>query len=201
MQINYHDGQFEKVIKNEQFEKIVKNVEGENVDTPIKDIFIETVIYGLLKQFDNPKREGLIETPRRVRKMLQEIITNENPSQHIKLFKAPEKPQRVEIKNIPFYSLCEHHMLPFFGHVDIAYMPNKWVLGLSKFPRIISCFSHKLQMQEKMTEDIFNFLLKNLEPHGLYIKTRARHLCMEMRGIKSFGAETECQLTHNMKIE
>lgn len=131
-------------------------------------------------------RDGLIETPKRIANMFEEIFAgyNNNPSQYVKLFK--EKHDEIIIsKGIEFYSMCEHHILPFFGTVDVVYLPGDTILGISKTARIVEHFAHRLNIQEKMTTDIADFFMKcKLKPRGIMVIIRATHLCEVMRGIK-----------------
>lgn len=144
---------------------------------------------------ENVIREGLKETPSRVGKMYAEIFKGmtEDPSDYLKLFNCEgSKNEIITICDIPFYSMCEHHMLPFFGKISIAYIPNNYqILGISKFSRIIECFSKRLQVQERLTSQIADFLYDKLKPKGLLVFVEAEHLCMTMRGIKSFGSKTK----------
>ncbi|MGY8951395.1 MAG: GTP cyclohydrolase I FolE, partial [Flavobacteriales bacterium] len=134
---------------------------------------------------ENPKREGLLKTPERVAKSM-EFLTNGynlNPSEILKsaMFKE-EYSQMVLVKDIELYSMCEHHMLPFFGKAHIAYIPNGQIVGLSKIPRIVDVFSRRLQVQERLTDEIKDCLQETLNPKGVAIVIEAQHLCMQMRG-------------------
>lgn len=144
---------------------------------------------------ENVTREGLRETPRRVSKMYTEIFKgiDEDPSDYLKLFQCDSSENEIiTVCDIPFYSMCEHHMLPFFGKISIAYIPNNYkILGISKFSRIIECFSKRLQIQENLTSQIADFLYDNLKPKGILVFVEAEHLCMTMRGIKAFGSKTK----------
>ena len=153
----------------------------------------------LLEIGEDPKREGLRDTPDRMERMFKEITSGYriDPKDvineaifHIKY------DEMVVVKDIEFYSLCEHHMLPFFGKCNIAYIPNGKVVGLSKIPRIVEVFSKRLQVQERMTVQIADFLKKELDPQGVAVVVEAYHLCMAMRGIKKSGAN---MLTSSMR--
>jgi GTP cyclohydrolase I len=153
----------------------------------------------LLEIGEDPKREGLRDTPDRMERMFQEITSGyrTDPKQvineaifHIKY------DEMVVVKDIEFYSLCEHHMLPFFGKCNIAYIPNGKVVGLSKIPRIVEVFSRRLQVQERMTVQIADFLKKELDPQGVAVVVEAYHLCMAMRGVKKSAAN---MLTSSMR--
>jgi GTP cyclohydrolase IA len=138
---------------------------------------------------EDPKREGLRDTPRRVADMFTELT--EGYSMNAKEILSREWSEvsgMVVAKEISFFSLCEHHLLPFYGKVHIGYIPSKAVVGLSKLVRLVDCFSKRLQLQERMTKQIADALNENLHPHGVVVVVQARHLCMEMRGVKS-GAD------------
>jgi len=163
----------------------------------MEDISLE--IKEILKKIgENPKREGLIKTPQRVSKAFKEILIgyNQNIDDIINgaFFKLNYK-EMVIIKDITFYSMCEHHMLPFFGKVHIAYVPNKLIIGLSKIPRIVEVFAKRLQIQEKLTVDIANTLHKKLKPKGVGVIIEAQHLCITSRGVRN---ETSIAITSSM---
>lgn len=138
---------------------------------------------------EDPKREGLRETPRRVADMYAELTGGYSMNPKEILSKEwNEITGMVVAKDIEFFSLCEHHILPFYGKVHIGYIPSKAVVGLSKLVRLVDCFSRRLQLQERMTKQIADALNENLRPLGVVVVVQARHLCMEMRGVKS-GAD------------
>lgn len=143
---------------------------------------------------EDPNREGLLETPKRVANMYEEIFAGltEDPKQHIKLFDEQSNDEMVIVKDIPFYSMCEHHLLPFFGKAHIAYIPsdNK-IIGLSKLARIVDNFAKKPQVQERLTSDVADFLNENLQPKGVAVIMEAEHMCMTMRGARAAGAKTQ----------
>lgn len=143
---------------------------------------------------EDPDREGLLETPKRVANMYEEIFAGltEDPKQHIKLFNEQSNDEMVIVKDIPFYSMCEHHLLPFFGKAHIGYIPsdNK-IIGLSKLARIVDNFAKKPQVQERLTSDIANFLNDNLQPKGVAVIMEAEHMCMTMRGARAAGSKTQ----------
>lgn len=138
---------------------------------------------------EDPDREGLRDTPRRVADMYAELTEgySMDPKQILSR-EWNEVSGMVVAKDIGFFSLCEHHILPFYGRVNIGYIPSKAVVGLSKLVRLVDCFSKRLQLQERMTKQIADALNENLHPHGVVVVVQARHLCMEMRGVKS-GAD------------
>ena len=143
---------------------------------------------------ENPDREGLLETPKRVANMYEEIFAGltEDPKQHIRLFNEQSNDEMVIVKDIPFYSMCEHHLLPFFGKAHIGYIPsdNK-IIGLSKLARIVDNFAKKPQVQERLTSDIADFLNDNLQPKGVAVIMEAEHMCMTMRGARAAGSKTQ----------
>lgn len=143
----------------------------------------------LVQMGEDPKREGLKDTPRRVADMYAELTEGYlmNPKQILSK-EWNEVSGMVVAKDIDFFSLCEHHILPFYGKVHIGYIPSKSVVGLSKLVRLIDCFSKRLQLQERMTKQIADALNETLRPLGVVVVVQARHLCMEMRGVKS-GAD------------
>ena len=135
---------------------------------------------------ENSKREGLRDTPRRVTEMYAELTEgySMNPKEILSR-EWNEVSGMVVVKDIGFFSLCEHHLLPFHGKVHIGYIPSKSVVGLSKLVRLVDCFSKRLQLQERMTKQIADAINDNLHPYGVAVVVQARHLCMEMRGVKS----------------
>jgi len=135
------------------------------------------------------RREGLRDTPRRVADMYAELTEGYSMNPKEILSKEwSEVSGMVVAKDIGFFSLCEHHLLPFHGKVNIGYIPSKAVVGLSKLVRLVDCFSKRLQLQERMTKQIADALNETLHPYGVVVVVQARHLCMEMRGVKS-GAD------------
>lgn len=144
---------------------------------------------------EDVSREGLKETPKRVAKMYTEIFSglHEDPMRYLKIFHEPEQHNElVIVRDIPLYSVCEHHLLPFIGAAHIAYLPkNGKIIGLSKFARIVNCFARRPQVQERLTAQIADFLFEQLEPYGVAVIIEAEHLCMTMRGTRAAGAKTQ----------
>ena len=136
---------------------------------------------------EDPEREGLLKTPQRVAKAYAELMDgySKNPEKLINgaLF-GVDYDQMVVVNDIEFYSMCEHHMLPFFGHAHVAYLPNGKVIGLSKIPRIVDMFAHRLQVQERMTQQIAELINDQIHPQGVAVVVEAQHMCMTMRGVK-----------------
>jgi len=140
---------------------------------------------------EKPEREGLRNTPKRVARMYTELLNgyHANPEKIVNgaLFNISYD-EMVIVRDIEFYSLCEHHLLPFLGHAHIAYMPAGKVIGLSKIPRIVDVFAHRLQVQERLTRQIADLLQELLEPNGVAVVMEGMHLCSMMRGVKKYGA-------------
>jgi|TARA_B100000809_G_C15022376_1_gene488921 GTP cyclohydrolase I len=142
---------------------------------------------------ENTERDGLLKTPERVAKSM-EFLTNgydKNPAEILKsaMF-AEDYSQMVLVKDIELYSLCEHHMLPFFGKAHVAYIPNGNIVGLSKIPRIVDVFARRLQVQERLTDEIKDCLQDTLNPIGVAVVIEAQHLCMQMRGVEKQHSST-----------
>ncbi len=136
---------------------------------------------------EDPEREGLIKTPERVAKAMQFLTHgyNLNPAEILKsaMFSDTYK-QMVIVKDIEIYSMCEHHLLPFFGKAHVAYIPNGHIVGLSKIPRVVDAFARRLQVQERLTTEIRDCIQDTLNPIGVAVVIEAKHLCMQMRGIQ-----------------
>lgn len=142
---------------------------------------------------ENPNREGLLDTPKRVAKMYQEVFEglNQNPEEYFDTIFGEDHEELVLVKDIPFYSMCEHHLVPFFGHAHVAYIPrNGKVTGLSKLARAVETVSRRPQLQERITSTIADTIMRKLEPHGVMVVVEAEHMCMTMRGVKKPGAKT-----------
>lgn len=141
---------------------------------------------------EDTQREGLLETPDRVARMYSEIFSGmeENAGEHLSKVFSVERNELVLEKDIIFYSLCEHHMMPFYGKAHVAYIPNGKVAGLSKLARTVEVYAKRLQIQERMTGQIADAVMKELEPQGVMIVLEAEHMCMTMRGVKKPGSKT-----------
>ena len=142
---------------------------------------------------EDPSREGLLKTPMRVAKAMQILTRGYTQDAHKGLLDAlfEEKyNQMVIVKDIDFFSLCEHHMLPFYGKVHVAYIPNGYITGLSKIARVVDIFSHRLQVQERMTLQIKDCIQETLKPLGVMVVVEAKHMCMQMRGVEKQNAIT-----------
>ena len=142
---------------------------------------------------ENPEREGLLKTPERVAKLM-EFFTNGHEKDPTAILKsamfAENYSQMVLVKDIELYSLCEHHLLPFFGKAHVAYIPNGHIVGFSKIPRIVDVFARRLQVQERLTDEIKDCLQDTLNPKGVAIVIEAQHLCMQMRGVQKQHSST-----------
>lgn len=142
---------------------------------------------------DDPDREGLRETPDRVARMYEEIFAGmySDPRQEVKVFQEENHEEMVLVKDIPLYSVCEHHLLPFVGAAHIAYIPRKGkVMGLSKIARIVDIIAKKPQLQERLTSQVADVIMETINPLGVAVVVEAEHLCMTMRGIKKPGSKT-----------
>lgn len=143
---------------------------------------------------EDPDREGLIETPKRVAAMYEEIFSGieDDPTRHLKVFSENDNDEIVVVRDIPLYSMCEHHLLPFIGKAHIAYIPSGGkVIGLSKLARIVDLYAKRPQLQERLTSQIADFLDTELQPLGIAVVIEAQHLCMTMRGARAAGAMTQ----------
>ncbi|RUM72067.1 MAG: GTP cyclohydrolase I FolE [Sulfurovum sp.] len=142
---------------------------------------------------EDPLREGLLKTPNRVAKSLQFLTQgyHQDPKEILNqaLF-TTSNDEMVLVRDIEFYSMCEHHMLPIIGRVHVAYIPDGKVVGLSKIPRIVNVFARRLQIQEQMTEQIADAILETIKPKGVAVVVHARHMCMEMRGVEKINSTT-----------
>jgi GTP cyclohydrolase I len=161
---------------------------------------VPDLVLSLLEELgEDPSRPGLQATPQRVSRALRQLTDGyaADPKEVIAgaVFDQ-DYDEMVLVKDIPFYSLCEHHMLPFFGTVHVGYLPRGKVVGLSKIPRLVEVFAHRLQLQERMTREIAEALNDAVTPRGVGVVVEARHLCMEMRGVQKTGGQliTSCML-------
>ena len=145
----------------------------------------------LLAIGENPDREGLLETPARVARMYEEIFSglDQDPAIHLKKFFTEEYNEVVLVKDISFNSMCEHHLMPFFGKVHIGYIPGGKVIGLSKMARVVETIARRPQIQERMTESIANLMVDKLHVKGVAVIVEAVHTCMTMRGVRKPGSK------------
>lgn len=156
---------------------------------------IEDHIQAILQHIgEDPQREGLVKTPARVAKALAEVTTgyHQDAREILRsaIFDATDSQGLVLVRDIPFYSLCEHHILPFFGQVHIAYLPGSHITGLSKLARTVEVFARRLQVQERLTRQIAEAIMEALEAQGVVVVVEAQHMCMQMRGVEKPGTIT-----------
>jgi len=144
----------------------------------------------LLAVGEDVGREGLKRTPRRVANMYAELLAGmrEDPKEHLKSVFRENYDEIVLLRDIPFYSICEHHLMPFIGSAHVAYLPSGMVLGVSKLARIVDCFARRLQLQERLTEQIADFIMDGLKPQGVAVVLEASHSCMTIRGAQKSGS-------------
>jgi GTP cyclohydrolase I len=172
--------------------KTVRRTEG--IDDRLSEFSTEEMYREILSRLgEDPNREGLLATPERVTKSMAFLTKgyNEDPGKILRgaLYDV-EYDEMVIVKDIEMFSLCEHHMLPFFGKVHVAYIPKGKVIGLSKIPRLVEVFARRLQVQERLTQQIADTIQEVIEPQGVGVVVEARHLCMMMRGIEKQNSST-----------
>jgi GTP cyclohydrolase I len=158
-----------------------KTIDTERIRKAVKEI--------LLAVGEDTKREGLKKTPERVARMYAELLggMHEDPKKHLSIF-SENYDEIVLLRDVPFYSICEHHLMPFIGSANVAYLPSGTVLGVSKLARVVDCFARRLQTQEKLTYQIADFIMNSLKPQGVAVVLEASHSCMTIRGIKKPGS-------------
>ncbi|GAB1441650.1 GTP cyclohydrolase I FolE [Ignavibacteriales bacterium] len=159
---------------------------------------VETI---LIEIGENPEREGLLKTPKRVARAYEYLTSGYNKDITKVLNGAifnEDYDEMVLVRNIDFYSMCEHHMLPFFGKVHIAYIPDGKIVGLSKLPRIVDVFARRLQVQERMTKEIADTINEHLKPKGVAVVSEAYHMCMMMRGVEKQNSSTTSSTMHGV---
>ena len=165
-----------------------------SMNAELKDISTRDIYREIIRRFDqDPTRDGLERTPERVEKALTFLTKgyHEDPTAIVReaLFDV-DYDEMVIVKDIEMFSLCEHHMLPFFGRVHVAYIPNRKVIGLSKIPRLVEVFARRLQVQERLTRQIADAIQEAIAPQGVGVVIEARHLCMMMRGVEKQNSST-----------
>ncbi len=167
----------------------------------VRKELVVSFVSKLLSGFgEDVSREGLVETPQRVSRMYEELLGgySQDPKTVFKTFKSNGYKDLITLTNIRFHSLCEHHMIPFFGKIHIGYIPNGKILGLSKFARLVEILSHRLQTQENLTDQIVCALEENLNPRGLIVTIEAEHLCMSMRGVRKSDCITKTTIIRGL---
>ena len=159
-----------------------KKVDTERIEKAVTEILIAIG--------EDTNREGLKKTPKRVGKMYAELLAgmHEDPKDHLRSVFTENYDEIVLLRDIPFYSICEHHLMPFIGSAHVAYLPTGMVLGVSKLARIVDCFARRLQTQERLTYQIADFIMSSLKPMGVTVVLEASHSCMTIRGIKKPGS-------------
>jgi len=163
-------------------------------DAQAREDTVKAAVLGILAAIgEDPGREGLLETPRRVAKAYRELFSGygQDPAALLAKTFPVDAPGPVAVRGIEFYSMCEHHMLPFFGTVDVEYMPVGRVVGLSKLPRLVECFARRLQIQEQLTRQIAVCIQAALPCEYVRVTVRAEHMCVKMRGVRSQNSTTE----------
>ncbi len=181
--------------------KIEKDIEGQRRDWEgevdnlgFDTEKIEQAVLMILEAIgEDPEREGLRDTPKRVARMYQEIFAglHEDPSRHLKVQFAEDHEEMIIVKDIPVYSMCEHHLIPFYGKAHVAYIPRTGkVTGLSKIARVVEGFAKRPQLQERLTSQIADSVMDVLEARGVLVVIEAEHMCMTMRGVKKAGSKT-----------
>lgn len=150
---------------------------------------------------EDPNRDGLKETPRRVASMYAELFkgTLQDPAEHLKVAFADKHDEMILLKDIPLYSICEHHLLPFIGHAHVAYIPDDGrIVGLSKLARVVEALSRRPQIQERLTTQIAEVINESLNPRGVIVVIEAEHLCMSLRGVRKPGVQTITSAVHGI---
>jgi GTP cyclohydrolase IA len=162
-----------------------------HVDAPGGEGSIESAVRDILREIgEDPERQGLLGTPARVHRMYAELTAGYHVDP-VRLLNGAvfdvDYSEMVVVKDIPFHSLCEHHLLPFFGNAAVAYIPDGRVIGLSKIPRVVEMYARRLQVQERMTQQVADFLMEHVAPKGVGVVLEATHLCAVMRGVRKPG--------------
>lgn len=157
----------------------------------------QRMVYSLLNQMgENPEREGLLKTPERFEKAMRELTSG----YHLTPFDAvgegvfaAEGSGLITVKDIEFFSLCEHHLLPFWGHISISYLPNEKILGLSKLARVVEVYARRLQVQERLTREVADAISRLVDARAVFVKVEAHHMCMMMRGVRKNDSTTQTE--------
>ncbi|MFZ0033618.1 MAG: GTP cyclohydrolase I FolE [Sedimentisphaerales bacterium] len=167
-------------------------VDIERIEKAVKEI--------LLAVGEDVEREGLKKTPTRVANMYAELLAgmHDDPKQHLRSVFSEDYDEIVLLRDIPFYSICEHHLMPFIGSAHVAYLPSGGILGVSKLARIVDCFARRLQTQERLTGQIADFIMNSLKPRGVAVVLEASHSCMTIRGIKKPGSVMVTSAVHGI---
>jgi GTP cyclohydrolase IA len=174
--------------------KFFWNVGGQTNMAEVNRAQIEEAVKLILEAIgEDPTREGLLDTPKRVAKMYEEVFSgiDVEPKEYFQTIFSEDHEELVLVKDIPFYSMCEHHLVPFYGHAHVAYIPrNGKVTGLSKLARAVETVAKRPQLQERITSTVVDSIMETLEPYGAMVVVEAEHMCMTMRGVKKPGSKT-----------
>lgn len=158
---------------------------------------LQSLVYNLLNQIgEHPQREGLVRTPERFEKALRELTSGYSMSAQEAVGEGvfeSEGSGLISVNDLEFFSLCEHHMLPFWGHVSISYLPNDKILGLSKLGRVVDVFSKRLQVQERLTREVAESIHQLVDAKAVFVRVEAQHMCMMMRGVKKISSNTRTE--------
>ena len=173
-------------------DKVETSIDIERIEKAVTEI--------LLAVGEDTEREGLKGTPGRVARMYAELLAGmrEDPKEHIRSVFTENYDEIVLLRDIPFYSICEHHLMPFIGSAHVAYLPTGTVLGVSKLARIVDCFARRLQTQERLTYQIADFIMSSLKPQGVAVVLEASHSCMTIRGIRKPGSMMVTSALHGI---
>lgn len=168
------------------------NIDYDRLKAAVREIF--------LALGEDPEREGLLDTPRRIAEMYGEVFQGlfEDPTEHLKVGFEVAHDEMVILRNIPFYSMCEHHFLPFHGEAHVGYVPDGRVVGISKLARVVEGFARRPQIQEVLTGQVADAIMDALDPDGVAVVIEAEHLCMTMRGVKKPGSRMVTSATRGL---
>ena len=162
---------------------------------------IERAVHELLAALgEDPTRDGLVKTPHRVAKMYEELFAGfgENPADHLEITFAADHDEMVMVRDIPLFSSCEHHLIPFVGVAHVAYLPAERIIGLSKLARVVEHYSRDLQVQERLTKQVAACIQEHLSPKGVGVVLEAEHMCMSLRGVQKPGTRTVTSALHGL---
>ena len=178
-------------MSNSPRKPIIEGVHAPEIDQPRIEAAVKEILAAI---GEDPDRDGLLDTPARVARMYAEVCSglHEDPTEHLLTLFEADHDEMVMVRDIPLYSLCEHHLVPFFGHAHVAYIPNSsgHVTGLSKFARLVDGYAKRPQVQERLTRQVADAIEASLKPRGVLVVIEAEHLCMSMRGVRKAGSST-----------
>ncbi len=167
----------------------------------VDEAMVERAVLSIIRAIgEDPQREGLVDTPHRIAEMYSELFSGTDADPKVELTVSYEEGHRemVILRDIPFYSLCEHHFLPFYGVAHVGYIPNGKVVGISKLARVVEIYARRPQLQERLTSQIADCIVEVLQPDGVAVVIQAEHLCMTMRGIKKPGSNVVTSATRGL---